>query len=285
MTATAPAGKTCTVTGGSGTASTNVATVAVACVSNPTLSIGGSVSGLVGQGLKLVLVRVYPHQSPNHIDVEALAINQNGTFVFASLLYSGLYIVKVSSQPNAPAQRCVVRTPRIAFNVTADVTGVVVACGEFAYVADATSNTISALSIAATTGVIAAAGPPVSAGLSPYAIAGTSNRAFLYVANSGGNDVSAFAVDAVSGALTGVPGSSVATGANPKAPTIYNNSFLFVLFVANAGSDSLSAYQVDPNSGVPTPLSPASYATGAGPSAMAIDTNSGLASNLAACRT
>ena len=99
------------------------------------------------------------------------------------------------------------------------------------------------------------------------------DRTYLYVADSGGNDVSAFAVDPVSGVLTGLPGPPVATGVNPKALLLFNNSFLFV---ANAGSNNPSAYQVDLNNGVPTPLSPASYVTGAGPSVIAIDTNSGV---------
>src|SRR5580704_15114642 len=92
----------CTVTGGSGTASANVTTVAVNCVLS--FSIGGNVSGLVGTGLIL----------QNSSDSELLPIsaaNGNQAFTFTKLVPTGTaYTVSISAQPTGPTQTCVVAT-------------------------------------------------------------------------------------------------------------------------------------------------------------------------------
>ena len=265
-----PVGKICVVSGGSGTASTDVTSVAVACASPYT--VGGTVSGLVGQGLELSL------------DLQHLGISGNGAFVFPAPLNPspfghGVYIAQ---QPHLPAQRCVVTHPYFTMTPTnaADISDVNIVCGEFSYVTNAGSDTVSAFSIDATTGAFASVGPPASAHRSPSAIDSTRDKKYLYASNSGSNDVSAFSVDASSGALTAVPGSPFAAGTSPRAVSVYTASFstsrgghhgfLSYLYVANAGSDNLSAYQIDQSTGVPTPLSPAAYATGSGPSAMAV---------------
>ena len=259
-----PAGKTCTVTGGSGTASANVTSVVVACVT--TFSIGGSVSGLVGQGLELVLQNFRgSYEGPIPNTVQTLEIDRNGDFVFATHLPSGTYRVGVRLQPHSPAQRCMVRSTDFTI-AAANVTDVEVACSEFSYVTNAADNTISAFFVDATTGAIASTGPPVTVGVSPLAIAGTSDKRYVYVANSTSNDVSAFAVDFGTGALTEIPGSPFAAGTNPRAPALYYDSYLYV---ANSGSGDISVYQIDQSTGVLTPFSPASYATGAGPGAIA----------------
>ena len=216
-----PAGKICTVDGGAGTASANVTGVAVTCVITSAFSIGGAVSGLVGQDLKLVLGvlrRIIYTQAC--VAQESLDINKNGEFHFATRLSSANYCVGIQLQPHSPAQRCVVRNGQGGITA-AGVSDVEVVCSEFSYVANAVDNTISAFSIDATTGAIASAGPPVSTGLSPLAIAGTSDKKYVYVADSHSEDVSAFAVDPDTGALTAVPGSPFAAGyqsPSPRAP-------------------------------------------------------------------
>ena len=260
-----PAGKTCTVTGGSGTASANVSSVAVVCFGT---TISGSVTGLVGQGLELALgVPISTYLGGRLHILETLAIDKNGLFVFATPRPNDFSFVVVRQQPHSPAQRCVVRDGSFT-NAVTNATDVEVVCSEFSYVTNAADNTISAFSVDATTGAITSAGPPVTAGVSPLAAAGTSDTKYLYVVNSGSADVSAFAVDPHSGALTAVPGIPFAAGANPKALALYYNLYLYV---ANSASDNLSAYGIDQGTGVPTPLSPASYATGTGPGAMAVE--------------
>ena len=274
-----PVGKTCTVTGGSGTASANVTGVAVACVTIPTFSIGGSVSGLVGRGLALRLFVKMQYGAPPG---ELLEISGNGAFTFHSTpaqgVSSGLE-VRVESQPTLPTQRCVVRN-RFLVLTTTNFAEVDVACGEFSYVTNAAADTLSAFFIDARTGAMAAVGAPVAVGMTPNTIVSTTDKKYLYVANSGSNDVSALAVDASSGALTAVPGSPFATGTSPKSVAVYTDwstdarhtsfSLHSFLYVANAGSDNLSAYVINLRTGVPTPVSPASYLAGTGPSAMAI---------------
>jgi 6-phosphogluconolactonase len=279
VTVSPPTGMACTVTGGSGTASADVTSVAVVCVSNPAVSIGGSVSGLVGQGLSLTLL--YPSHTGHPNQQQELQIGRNGDFVFPNLVASShdnivmAYAVLIGQQPFSPTQACVVRNPNIVTAGT-NVTDVEIVCGEFAYVTNAADNTISAFSADAATGAIVSAGPPVTAGLSPYAMVSSADKNHLYIANSKGNDVSVLAVDPHSGALMTSPGSPVVAGSNPRVLSLYSPLIggvhyrVSYLYVANAGSDDLFAYGVDQNTGVLTPLSPASYATGTGPSAIAI---------------
>ena len=243
-------------------------------------TVGGTVSGLVGQGLVLKLVGLnYVH--PQSLD--QLPISSKGNFEFKTTIgsngpnasvagfdYPGIwsYQVSIAQQPHSPTQRCAVSTRYSSFAIASNVADVGVVCGEFSYSTNAVDNTISAFSVDAFTGALVSVSPPVAAGLSPIAIASTSDKKYLYVANSGSNDVSAFAVDPNNGNLTTIPGSPFAAGTNPRAlalSTYFDESYLYV---ANAGSDDLSAYQVDQRTGVLTPLSPASYATGTNPSAM-----------------
>jgi 6-phosphogluconolactonase (cycloisomerase 2 family) len=269
---TQPQGMYCAVAGGSGTASADVSSVAVACAGPYT--VGGTVSGLVGQGLELVL-------DPQHFGISA-----NGNYMFPTALYPGPSGngVSIAQQPQSPAQRCIVQNPyftRTPPNVS-DISDVNIVCGEFSFVADSGADSISAFSIDATSGALFSVGPPVAAGPGPSAIAGTIDKKYLYVSNSRSNDVSAFAVDANSGALTTVPGSPFAAGTSPRAVAVSTSTactsrgghcrLLENLYVANSGSDTVSAYHIDQSTGVPTPtpFSPASYATGTGPSAMAV---------------
>ncbi len=90
--------QTCTVSGGSGTVgSGNVTSVAVACTTR-TFPVGGTVSGLLGNGLTLRLN-----------GGAALAIGGNGAFTFPTPVASGAaYAVSVDAQPTGPSQACTV---------------------------------------------------------------------------------------------------------------------------------------------------------------------------------
>src|ERR1700683_1545390 len=111
---TTPA-QTCTVANGSGSATPNVTTVQVACAI-PTLSIGGSVSGLQGTGLVL---------QDNGGD--NLTINASGNFTFPTLLLpKATYKVTVLTQPATPAQACTVTNG--SGTASASVTNVQVVC-------------------------------------------------------------------------------------------------------------------------------------------------------------
>jgi 6-phosphogluconolactonase (cycloisomerase 2 family) len=266
---TQPQGMGCAVASGSGTAYRDVSNVAVAC--GGPYAVGGTVSGLVGQGLELVL-------GPQH-----LGITGNGIYEFPTNLYadgSG-FSVSIAQQPQSPAQECIVQNPYITRTPpdVSDVSDVNIVCGEFIFVANSAADSISAYSIDPSSGALFSDGPTVAAHLEPSAIAGTINKKYLYVSNNRSNDVSAFDY----GSLTTVAGSPFAAGTSPSAVAVFTSTWCtnshhgantcgydMKLFVANAGSDTVSAYQIDQSTGVLRPASPASHATGTGPSAMAV---------------
>jgi hypothetical protein len=89
--------QTCTVAGGSGTATKADISITVTCVTN-SYAVGGTVSGLTGSGLTL---------QDNGTD--PLSITASGTFKFAHPVLSGAaYSVSVATQPANPAQTCTV---------------------------------------------------------------------------------------------------------------------------------------------------------------------------------
>ena len=114
--ATQPAGQTCAVAAGSGTASANVTSVAVTCTTNASHTVGGNVSGL-GTGLSVVL---------RNNGADNLTVNANGAFTFATPVVGGLpYAVTVLTQPTG--QTCAV-TQGSGTMAAANVTNVAVTC-------------------------------------------------------------------------------------------------------------------------------------------------------------
>ena len=111
---TQPVGQVCTVSGGVGTATANVTTVAVSCKSN--VSVGGTISGLAG-------TVVLQNNGGN-----PLATATNGPFTFTSLVPNGSpYSVTVRTQPTG--QTCSVANG--TGTATANVTNVAVTCETF----------------------------------------------------------------------------------------------------------------------------------------------------------
>jgi hypothetical protein len=112
--ATQPAGQTCVVTNGSGTASANVTNVTVACTTNPTFNVGGTVSGLTGT----VVLR--------NNGGDDLSVSADGSFTFAAKVPSGAsYAVTVFTQPTG--QTCAV-AQGAGTMPSANVTNVAVTC-------------------------------------------------------------------------------------------------------------------------------------------------------------
>jgi 6-phosphogluconolactonase (cycloisomerase 2 family) len=74
---------------------------------------------------------------------------------------------------------------------------------------------------------------------------------FMYAANVDG-DVYGYAINAVTGALTPVPGSPFAAGADP-GPAVIDAKGQF-LYVPNSGSDNVSAFSINPVSGTLAPI-------------------------------
>jgi 6-phosphogluconolactonase (cycloisomerase 2 family) len=245
----------------------DVSNVSVTCAAG--YSVGGTVSGLVGSGLVLQLrTSNYPSRGSHDLG-SPVPVQTDGAFTFDTI-FSATYngrgtVATIKQQPASPTQRCVLNNAAIMANGTANVTDISVVCAQFSYATNSGDGTVSAYAVNASTGALTAVGPPVAAGKSPYAIAGTSDKKYLFVGNKASNDVSAYAVNATNGNLTPVPGSPFAAGTQPQALTLcWGDRYLCV---ANAGSDSLSVYAVDPSTGALTPSTPANYATGKGPSA------------------
>jgi 6-phosphogluconolactonase (cycloisomerase 2 family) len=277
-----PLGTSCTVTGGSGTARANVTGVAVACVTPPAFvgySVGGVVSGLVGQGLVLELYGLN-YTRPQVLG--QLSIIRNADFQFAATIgssgpnpqvaddiYPSLfhYSVVVHQQPQSPPQNCVAGALFSDFTVIANVADVSVVCGEFAYATNMSSGSILSFSVDASTGALTSVGPAVTIGRALSAVASSGDKRHLYLADGPSNDLSGFDIASRSGELTPIPGSPFATGTNPRAIALYRST----LFVANAGSNDVSVFRIDPSSGVPSLASPGRYQTGSGPSVIAIE--------------
>jgi uncharacterized repeat protein (TIGR03803 family) len=88
--------QTCTVTNGSGSATSNVTNVQVIC--GIIYAIGGTVTDLVGTGVVL-----------QNNGGDNLTINANGSFTFGTWVASGgPYSVTILTQPSNPAQVCTV---------------------------------------------------------------------------------------------------------------------------------------------------------------------------------
>src|SRR5258706_3202992 len=198
-------------------------------------TVGGSLTGLRGQGL------VIEDNSGND-----LSLSSNGAFAFSTgIKNGGAYSVTVRTQPSNPSQTCTVNNGSGTID-KANVTNVVVSCtqaGRFAYVANQLSNNLSAYSIDSATGNLPAVnGSPFSvSGTTPVSLAGGPNGQFLYVVDNGSNDVSVYAIDNTTGALapTGLP---LPTGSSPEAVTVDpTDSFLYV---ANLASNSVSGYSI-----------------------------------------
>lgn len=112
--------QTCAVTGGTGTATANVTSVAINCTTN-TYTIGGTINGLAGTGLKL---------QDNSGDTLSVS---GSSFTFVTPIKSGAtYNVTVSTQPSSPWQTCAV-TGGSGTATSANVTNVAVNCTTNSY--------------------------------------------------------------------------------------------------------------------------------------------------------
>src|SRR5258708_15803270 len=149
-------------------------------------SVGGTVTGLRGQGL------VLEDNSGND-----LSLGSNGAFTFTKRISNaGTYSVTVKTQPSNPAQTCTVQNGSGTIDKT-NVTNVVVSCahtGRFAYVANQLSNDVSAYAIDSATGnLFAINGSPFPVSrTTPAPLAVDPNGLFLYVVNNGSDTFSVY---------------------------------------------------------------------------------------------
>lgn len=114
---TQPGTEYCSVSGGTGTmGGANVSSVTINC-STEAYTVGGTVTGLAGQGLELSLNGGAP-----------LTVSGNGTFAFSTLIAkNGAYDVTIAQQPSSPSQTCIL-TNKSGTVTTAAITDVTVNC-------------------------------------------------------------------------------------------------------------------------------------------------------------
>jgi 6-phosphogluconolactonase (cycloisomerase 2 family) len=263
--------QTCTVANDAGMVTgSNVTNVAITCITN-SYTVGGSVSGLTGSGLVL---------QTNGAD--NLPVSAPGSYVFATLPSGAAYTVTVLTQPTSPLQHCTVANGTGTMAMI-NVTNVTVTCrneGRFAFVADATLDTLSAFTINPISGLLT----PVNSlptGNTPNAVAVTPDGQFVYTANQdapsvatpGANPgISIFSVNPASGALIVAGTQATAAGTFPQAITI-DPSGQFAL-VADGANATVLVFSINPANGALTPVgSPVAAASNVGgnPSSIAVD--------------
>jgi 6-phosphogluconolactonase len=227
------------------------------------VTIGGQVSGLSGTGLQL---------QDNGGDT--LSFGGNGTFTFTTPVATGSqYTVTVSTQPNSPAQSCLVSYGAGTAGTT-NVTNVSIVCrtiGQFAYTANNGSGNVSGFSINPATGVLTPIpGNPVAVGPSPAQVALTSNGKFAYVATSSGKQIAAFTIDPTSGALTPLPGSPFTTAfvKGQPYPGIAVEPLNRFLYITSLNDGEIAGFAIDPTTGALTPVPGSPYPAGANSSGL-----------------
>ena len=232
---TQPAGQTCTVTNGSGTANANVTNVAVTCI--PTFTVGGTVTGLVGSGLVL-----------QNNGGDNLAFTVSGAFSFATKLPSNTnYAVTVLSQPSGSICSVTNGTGTVT---NADISNVAVTCvsaGPLALVANSGvsngTNGVAVYRANLRTGALAFLNN-VDAGNSPWAIAVSPNGLYAYVTNAIGGTISSFAINNTSGAVTLIPLSSLQSRNSFSVAMDRLGRFIWT---ANYGFSTVSAFSIGAN--------------------------------------
>jgi 6-phosphogluconolactonase (cycloisomerase 2 family)/predicted SpoU family rRNA methylase len=263
----------CTVqSGGSGIVGAgNVTSVLINCTTTK-FTIGGTVTGLVGNTAGLVLQN-------NGGDNDT--ITNSGAFTFATPIKSNAsYAVTVKTQPSGPTENCVVTGGTGSGSVTnANVTSVTVNCaGSFVYVTngfDGANGSIAAFTIDPGTNVAGALTPvtggPVALNDQPVAFALDPSGAFAYVTSYGTNvsngplpDIDTYSISA--GVVTSTPASifNLASGDTP-----------FSIVVDPAGANAYVAYTVTSADTVVGAYPLSGGALGASPLGSPYDTGSG----------
>ncbi len=147
--------------------------------------------------------------------------------------------------------------------------------GKFAYVANATANSISAYTINASTGALteidqngAAAGTAVATELTPQSVTVDPSGKFAYAANLISNTVSAYTIDTSTGVLTNI-GVAVPTGTYPISVTVDPTGKF--AYVANNGSNDVSAYTINATTGALSIIGTVPTGAGTNPRSVMVD--------------
>jgi DNA-binding beta-propeller fold protein YncE len=136
-------------------------------------------------------------------------------------------------------------------------------CGQFVYVANATSNNVSAFTICTAASqncqqgdysLQPVTGSPFSAGDLPGPIAVDPFANYVYVVDRGSSQISGYRISSSSGSLTAIAGTPTSTGSGANSIAIRSDGTL--IFVANFNAASVSEYAITPATGGLTPQPP-----------------------------
>lgn len=273
--------QTCAVTGGEGRiGAADVSTVSVVCTTSR-YSVGGSTSGLLGNGLVLRL--------NGGTDV---AVTGNGGFEFPGALASGTsYSVAIESQPENPHQTCLL-TNATGNVIASDIANIGVSCttntyavggvvtgltssslvlelngsqqlavatdGAFVFSTPLASGTAYTATVAQQSDsfreycvVTDATGTVVGSSVTSLNVQCTAYSSFVYVPGDATGALRTYGIHPDDGALVPFP-STVSIGTSPRAMVVAPSGN--ALYAANYFSNTLVAVAVDADRGTLSPL-------------------------------
>jgi YVTN family beta-propeller protein len=233
--------------------------------SNPTYTVGGTVSGLTSGSLVL--------KNNNGDD---LTISANSTsFTFTTALASGsTYAVTAGTRPNGLT--CSVSNGSGTIS-TASISNITLICqSQYVYVPNRDTYptfTVSVYTISPSTGILTSFSPSTVTDSnlnSPIAIAVNPAGTFAYVVNYFSSTVSMFSVNSSTGALTALNPATVSTdpsggAANANSTSIVINPAGTFAYVVNHYTNNVSMFAINTSTGILSPLSTPSVPSGNDP--------------------
>jgi 6-phosphogluconolactonase len=210
----------------------------------------------------------------------SLAIDAGGALLFAGNVGSNnISVFSINSGNGALSE--VAGSPFSSLSP-----GTIRIVGNFLYVANSNSSSVSAYSFSSAGALTPVAGSPFATGNSitpasnPSSITADSAGHFLYVANLATSNFSVFNINSTSGALTAISGSPyVVTGPTTATTTPPATTPVALaidpsgkyLYIASLNSNNIFGFSLDANTGVPTPLTGSPFTGPSGPVFITMD--------------
>ncbi len=253
--ATQPAGpaQRCLISAGTGTASANVTTVAVNCLTTGQFAYtannsGSSISGYAINPANGQLTSIGSAVTVGSAPA-AVSLSPDGKWAF-SATDQGKQIYAFSINRTTGA---LTATPHSPFANPAFLTGhpfpdiAVDPTSKFLYLASLNDNLVVGFAINQTTGDLTQIGTSFAAGAGAGAIPAFSpNGKFLYVMNQTGNSISGYSIDPTSGSLSPIGTAAFPTGPNPTWISFRpDGMFAYVSNTNGGNAGSISVYSVD----------------------------------------
>lgn len=143
---------------------------------------------------------------------------------------------------------------------------------QYAYVANAESQTVSAFTVDPVAGTLAGVpGSPFAAGGAyPWCLAAHPSGTCLYVLNYASRDISILGIDAATGALAATPGSPCPTGGAFPAWIAVEPAGKY-LYVADSAANGIAGFAIDATNGALTPFGGSPFTTELSPACLAVD--------------